>query len=185
MEQDQLLEEGEVMIEGIRKHWIVYVQDFFYHTFGCLLFMILASYLTNRGTLSFIDSNANANAYAGMILVMFIIIFWTSFFYAWTKNYFDVWYVTDRHIIAVNQKEMFEREEAFMELTRIQDVLFEKNSFLSTWLGYGKLKVQTAGKEQEFIIDDINDVEAVAHRIMELRDRVQGKGSGQNAASSL
>jgi uncharacterized membrane protein YdbT with pleckstrin-like domain len=171
MEQDQLLENGEVMLEKVRKHWIVYVQDFLLHTFGCFFFMVLAMYLTSRGALSFIDKDSSA--YIGMVLIMFVIIFWTSFFYAWTKNYLDVWYVTDRHIIAINQKQMFEREEAFMELTRIQDVLFDKNGLLSTWFGYGKLRVQTAGIEQEFIIEDIHDVEAVAHRIMELRDKVK------------
>lgn len=173
MQQDDLLEEGEIILDKVRKHWIVYVEDFFYHTFGCFLFMVVANYLTSKGVLSFIDKDSST--YAGMILIMFVIIFWISFFYAWTKEYFDVWYVTDRHIIAVNQKQMFEREEAFMELSRIQDVSFEKNGFFSTWFGYGKLKVQSAGIEQEFIIDNIHDVEAVAHRIMELRDEVQSK----------
>lgn len=173
MQQDDLLEDGEIVIEKVRKHWIVYVQDLLAHSFGCLLFIVIAGYLTTRGVFSFIDKDSSA--YAGMILIMFVIIFWISFFYAWTKDYFDVWYVTDRHVIAVNQKQMFEREEAFMELTRIQDVSFEKNGFIATLLGYGKLKIQSAGIEQEFVIDDIRDVEAVTHRIMELRDRVQGK----------
>jgi hypothetical protein len=173
MEQDQLLEDGEVMMEKVRKHWIVYVQDFFYHSFGCFLFMILASFLTSKGILSFIDQDSSA--YAGMILVMFVIIFWVSFFYAWTKNYFDVWHITDRHIIAVNQKQMFEREEAFMELMRIQDVRFEKNGVLATWFGYGTLRVQSAGEDQEFVIDDVHDVETIAHKIMEMRDKAQHK----------
>ena len=177
MQQDELLEDGEVMIEKIRKHWIVYVEDIFYHTFWCFIFMVAASYLSGKGVLSFIDTDSSA--YLGMLLVMFVILFWTSFFYAWTKEYFDVWYVTDRHIIAVNQKQMFEREEAFMELSRIQDVLFDKNGVLSTWFGYGKLRVQSAGTDQEFIIDAVADVENVAHRIMEMRDKSQDKTPDQ------
>lgn len=171
MQQDELLETGEIILEKVRKHWIVYFSDFFTHIIGCLIFMTFAMFLTKRGLLSFIDKDASA--YIGMLLVMFVIIFWTSFFYTWTKNYFDVWYVTDRHIIAVNQKQMFEREQAFMELFRIQDVLFEKNSFLSTWFGYGRLRIQTAGEDQEFVIDDVHDVENFAHRIMEIRDNAK------------
>lgn len=181
MKQDELLEEGEVMLEKVRKHWIVYVEDVFYHTFGCFLFMVIATYLSSKGALSFIDQDSGA--YIGMVLIMFVIIFWVSFFYAWTKEYLDVWYVTDRHIIAVNQKQMFEREEAFMELTRTQDVLFEKNGFLATWLGYGKLRVQTAGREQEFVIENVTDVEAVAHRIMELRDKSQQRSINHSSDS--
>lgn len=169
MEQDQLLEDGEIIIEGVRKHWIVYVEDFLLHTFGCILFMGIAIFLSFQGVLpSFGSEN---KAYIAMILVFFVIIFWVSFFYFWTKNYFDVWYITNKHIIAVNQKDMFEREQAFMELTKLQDILFEKNGFLATFFGYGKLKVQTAGSDQEFIIEDVHDVEAVAHRIMGLRDK--------------
>ena len=70
-------------------------------------------------------------------------------------------------------KQIFEREEAFMELSRIQDVSFEKNGILQTFFGYGKLKVQSAGIEQEFIIANVAEVEAVSHRIMELRDGAQ------------
>jgi membrane protein YdbS with pleckstrin-like domain len=173
MQQDELLEEGEIILEKVRKHWIVYIEDIVSHTFGCILFMIAASFISSIGLLSFISKDSSA--YLGMVLVMFVIIFWTSFFYAWTKEYLDVWYVTDRHIIAVNQKQMFEREEAFMELARIQDVLFEKNGFLATWLGYGRLRVQSAGVEQEFVIENVHDVEQVAHRIMELRDATKHK----------
>ena len=86
-------------------------------------------------------------SHIALILVAFVILFWTSFFYAWTKNYLDIWYVTTKHIVAINQKDLFQREDAFMELTRIQDVFFEKEGFLSTLLGYGTLKVQSAGTE--------------------------------------
>lgn len=177
MKQDELLENGEVILEKVRKHWIVYIQDAVSHIFGCSMFILAASFLSSRGTFSFIDSDTST--YTGMILIMFVIIFWTSFFYAWTKNYFDVWYITDKHIIAVNQKQMFEREEAFMELTRIQDVLFDKNGLLSTWLGYGKLRIQSAGEEQEFVIENVHDVEAVAHRIMGLRDMAKKGNNGE------
>lgn len=168
MEQDQLLEDGEVLLEGVHKHWIVYVTDSIIHILGCLVFMGVAGYLSYQGVVPFLSSNNKA--YLAMVLVFFVIIFWTSYFYFWTKNYFDVWYVTDRHIIAVDQKDMFMRNESFMQLGKIQDVSFDKNGFVSTFLGYGKLKVQTAGSDQEFVIEDVEDVEAVAHRIIQLRD---------------
>lgn len=172
-EKEHLLEEGEIMVDAIRKHWIVYARDFLLHAFGCLIFIISAYYLASRG--SFGGIYVTETSYGAMILVMFVLIFWTSFFYAWTKDYFDVWYVTNEHIIAVNQKEIFTRDEAFMELERIQDVFFEKDGLLSTVLDYGRLKVQSAGTDQEFIMEDVRDVESVAHRIMDMRDEAQGK----------
>jgi uncharacterized membrane protein YdbT with pleckstrin-like domain len=172
-QREQLLDEGEVVTDAIRKHWIVYVADFFLHAFGCVIFMIAAYYLASSGVL--VGYVGNGTHYGSMILMVFVLIFWTSFFYSWTKEYFDVWYLTNMHIIAVNQKEMFTRDEAFMELSRIQDVLFQKDGFLANILGFGQLRVQSAGTEQEFVIDNVADVETVAHRIMDVRDQVQGK----------
>ena len=173
-EQEDLLEDGEVMIEKIRKHWIIYLYDLLIHVVGCLVFIVAAVYLASHGKLWF--ATPLYGDYGAMVLVSFVILFWTSFFFVWTKNYFDVWYITNQHIIAVNQKDIFERDEAFMELTRIQDVIFEKTGFVATLLGYGLLRVQSAGTEQEFVIEDVRDVEGCAHRLMDLRDKAQGRG---------
>jgi hypothetical protein len=173
MEQENIFDKDEVLSEKVRKHWIVYVQDFFIHTLGCFMFIGFAYVASHFGPL--MSLTQEGSTIVAMVLVFFVILFWISFFFFWTKNYFDVWYVTNQHIIAVNQKQLFERDEAFMELTRIQDVFFEKNGFISTFLGYGTLKVQSAGTVQEFIIQDVADVEQTAHRIMELRDEVKSK----------
>lgn len=170
LKQEHLFKEGEVILEKVRKHPIVYAFDFLIHLFGLLLFLILSLYLTSKGhLLSSLDERLSG--YASMVLVSFVLLFWISLFYSWTKNYFDVWYITNKHIIAVNQKEMFERDESFMELNRIQDVFFEKDSMLSNLLGYGRLRVQSAGTEQEFVMENVSNVEYVAHRIIELRDK--------------
>jgi hypothetical protein len=48
--------------------------------------------------------------------------------------------------------------------------MFEKNGFLETFFGYGKLRVENAGEEQETEMLYVTDVEEVAKKIMELRD---------------
>lgn len=174
MEQDHLLEEGEIMLEKIHKHWIVYVSDFVLHAFGLVLcivgFFILMKMGANMPGLGEVGQT-----YTSVFLGFLMLLFWVSFFYGWTKNYFDIWYVTNKHIIAIDQKDIFERNEAYMELSRIQDVLFEKSGFIQTFFGFGILKVQSAGTEADFIIKDVFEVENVAHRIMELRDSAKNK----------
>ena len=165
MERQSFLEEGEIIIERVRKHWIVYVQDAITHTFSCMVFLVAAHYLEKYGGIY--------GTYGAMIFVFIMLLFWISFFYAWTQNYFDVWYITDQHIVAINQKKILEREEASMAWGRIQDVSFDKAGLLQTWLGYGKLRVQSAGIEQEFTLENVHHVEMFAHKIMEMRDTVQ------------
>lgn len=165
MEKESLFDEGEVIIEEARKHFIVYLEDGIIHSFGCILFMGMAIFLSGKFSVF--------GSYGAYILIFFVLTFWASFFYAWTKHYFDVWYITNKHVIAVDQKEILRRHQAFMELGRIQDVFFEKDGLLQTWLGYGKIRVQSAGTAQEFVLSDVRNVEAVAHKIMELRDEAR------------
>jgi hypothetical protein len=163
MDHESFLEEGEIIVEKARKHWIVYVQDIFSHTFGGIIFILTAHFLSRYGGVF--------GSYGALIVGSIVLLFWVSFFYAWTMNYFDVWHITNQHIVAVNQKKILEREEAFMNLSRIQDVSFDKKGFFQTWLGYGKLHVQSAGTEQEFVLEDVHDVENMAHAILEQRDK--------------
>lgn len=165
MEVETLFKEGEQVLIKARKHILVYVEDFLIHGFGCLIFSAGAYFLSTRG--------GSIEGAASLLLCMFVLIFFTSFFYAWTKEYFDVWYVTDVHIVAVNQRSILDREVSYMEYNRIQDVFFEKEGFLQTFFGYGRLKVQTAGGDTLFIIENIRDVEGVVEKILSLRNGKQ------------
>lgn len=167
-EQEELYEEGEQEVLTIRKHWIVYVENFLLHVFGCAIFIASAMYLSSRGAWNgMLGSDASIGS---MILVMFVLIFWASFFFFWTKDYFDVWHVTDRHIVAINQKEMFDREEMFLAIDKIQDIQFQKEGLLSMLFGYGTLQVQSAGAEQKFSIQTVSRVEDACRSLIEIRD---------------
>jgi uncharacterized membrane protein YdbT with pleckstrin-like domain len=175
MEQESLFKEGEGLIEKVSKHWIVYVGDFVMYSGVCLLFIIVAQFIAS--TPFFSNTFHIDGSLAAKTFIFFVILFWISFFYAWTNHYFDVWYITNKNVIAVNQKQLFQREISYMELSRIQNISFEKNGFVETFLGHGKLKIESAGEGQEFIINDISNVEEVAKRIMELKNKAQEKTS--------
>jgi len=176
-QKEELLEVDESIIGRVRKHWIVYVSDVVLHGFGCLLFLGVVAVLSSSVATSTVGYAIIQNS--KLIILFFVLLFWISFFFFWTKNYFDVWFLTNKRLIAVNQKEMFDREEVFMELSRIQDVFFEREGIIATLLNYGRLKVQSAGIDQEFVMTHVYDVENVAHTIMGLRDEAQGKNAAK------
>lgn len=149
------------MLLEVRKHFIVYLEDSVAHFFAIIVFGGLAVFLAERGAYG---------AYSAMVFVVVVLLLWISYFYAWTRNYFDVWYVTNKHIVAINQKDILHREQVSIEYERIQDVFFEKSGLLSTYFGYGRVRVQSAGTEQELVMDMVVDVEEVVRRIIELRD---------------
>ncbi|MBP6888445.1 MAG: PH domain-containing protein [Candidatus Pacebacteria bacterium] len=163
MEVEKLTADGEIVLHIARKHFLVYLEDVIIHGFGCLLLITGVYFLSDRGGI--------VEGYVSLLLCMFMLLFFTSFFYAWTKDYFDTWYVTDVHIVAVNQKSILDREISYMEYSRIQDVFFEKEGILQTFFGYGRIKIQTAGSDQPFAIEAVRDVENLTRAIIELRDK--------------
>jgi hypothetical protein len=64
----------------------------------------------------------------------------------------DVWIITSKKIIDVEQHSLFRREISIMNLEKIQDITFEIRGFIPTLFNYGDIKVQTAGAVGSFLI---------------------------------
>lgn len=87
-------------------------------------------------------------------LALYMIILFLTLFLFWMDYYLDMWIITDRRIIAVEQKGLFRREIAEILLPRVQDVTLEISGIIETFLKFGTIRIQTAG-EREFTIDNI------------------------------
>ncbi len=70
----------------------------------------------------------------------------------WTNYYLDVWIVTDKRIVNVEQITLFSRETTTMRVERIQDATVEIHGFLPTMLGFGNLRIQSAGDSGEHMM---------------------------------
>jgi hypothetical protein len=71
--------------------------------------------------------------------------------YIWTDHYLDIWVITDRRIIAINQVTLFRRQIGSFRLEKLQDMNIEINGFIATMLHFGSIEAQTAsGSEEEF-----------------------------------
>jgi hypothetical protein len=55
--------------------------------------------------------------------ILWVLTLWIFFFLDWTKYYLDVWYVTQKRIIIIDQKALFDREISNVRFDKIQDVL--------------------------------------------------------------
>ena len=79
----------------------------------------------------------------------------------------DVWILTDRKIIDIEQLSLFSREVSEFRLDRVQDITVEVRGIISTMLKFGTLHVQTAGATREFVIKNIPDPYKVRDIIMD------------------
>ena len=94
------------------------------------------------------------------------LIAWIKLFTIWTDYYLDVWFITNKRIIDIEQKGFFRREISTFRMERIQDITIEIKGILQTFLDFGDIHVQTAGESQEFIIRGIGHPKQIKEIIM-------------------
>jgi len=63
----------------------------------------------------------------------------------WTHYFLDLWIVTDRRIISVEQIHFFNRNVAIFRLERLQDIEFKIKGLIQTFFNFGTISAQTAG----------------------------------------
>lgn len=152
------LEEDEHIIMEVRKHWIVFFGFAFNLIMSALLPFILLVFL--RFLYSGVDVSLPGNSLAFFLFLycLWLLILWISFFIHWTKYYLDVWYVTQKRIIAVDQRSIFDRGVSNLRFDRIQDVTVDVKGFLPTLLNFGNIKVQTASEDNyDFSMTSVRD----------------------------
>lgn len=178
------LEPGETVIFEARKHWFVFLLSSAVLVLGALapliLFIIFSSF--------FAADPANLSGRASALLVFFyliwLLVFWVLFFIKWTNYFLDVWFITEKRIIDVDQKGLFHREVSNLRFDKIQDVTIEVRGIIPTFLNFGDLKVQTAAEDSSsFFMKNANRPEEVRKIIFARHNKESEKpASNVNAA---
>ncbi len=81
-----------------------------------------------------------ASAYLLFCLGLFLI--------GWMNYYLDVYIITDRRVIDIDQEGLFTRSISSIDLIDVEDVKASVDGFLETYFNYGNVFVQTAGEIQ-------------------------------------
>lgn len=147
----QLGSDENVLIQ-VRKHWFVLVAKLF-----GLVVTALAPFVLGYTAIALLNSQeiaATVSLYANLltfVYVAWLVIVWMMIYNTWTDYYLDVWTVTNRRIIAVDQRGLFSRNIGSFRLERLQDVNVEIRGIIATFLDFGTIEAQTAaGSEEEF-----------------------------------
>ncbi len=139
------LEPGEAILKVVRKHWLVITLELAGIVFaGLLPLLLLAAWLQIPASLLITNVPTDGS------LITFGIATWLllstfSGFMVWTHYYLDLWVITDRRIISVEQVHFFNRNVAIFRLERLQDIEFKISGLVQTFFNFGTLSAQTAG----------------------------------------
>jgi len=158
----------EKVILVLRKHWFVMFMEGF-------VFVVLAlapSLLLGIGArLLSPDLSSPLTLLIISGYLIWLIALWIGFFIFWTDYYLDVWIITDKRIIDIEQRGLFSRTTSALRHENIQDSTISQGGLISTLLGFGTVKVQSAATDVQIVIPYATNPRKVKELIMHLHDQ--------------
>ena len=138
--------EGEEILLVAHRHWFNIIIQFI--PIFCMLLLLILGYVSLPMLFPLIQTNYSDlfNFFASLLLMMI----WIFSFLIWIDYFFDVWIITDRRIVNVDQNGLFSREVSELEHIRLQDVTTDVRGFFPTLFNYGDVFIQTAGERDRF-----------------------------------
>lgn len=162
-------EANERTILFLKRHWFVAFKHVLFFALLALLPYVLYLVLENN-----LGSFAYSNIKTALLIMgvsIYYLFIWLFFFNAMLDFYLDVWIVTNRRIISIEQKGLFARTIAEQRLARVQDVTSDVKGLFPTILRYGVVHVQTAGAVGRFVFKQIPNAREVAKQIIVLANK--------------
>lgn len=161
--KDQLPD--EVIIKIVRRDLIIFLKKLFWFVFTMTLAITGAFMILNA-----FPAIMETSFYPVFVLFGFGFVFfaWLFFFFSITDYVLDIWYITNKRIVDIQQTGFFSRKISEQYLNRIQDVSSETIGVLPTLFKYGNVRVQTAGEREHFLFEEVPEPDAVRQIIMEL-----------------
>ena len=166
------LENDEIVLQTIRKHWFVIGIDLF----NIILLMLLPFFLLLIA--NFIPQFLALSLHINLPVFLYGLSAWSLMslllgFMTWTHYYLDLWIITDRRIITIDQVQFFNRKVSSFRLERLQDIKVSIDGIIPTFLNYGTLRAQTASAlENNFMshgLPDPREIQATIQRATDAR----------------
>lgn len=111
----------------------------------------------------------------GSAFLLFLLLFTLAEFFDF---YFDLYIVTDRRVIDIDQNRFFNRSVAELLFEDVQDVESSTKGILATIFNYGNVEIQSAGTKPNFTFSQVGSPNQVAAIILDISDQ-QTRGVAQ------
>jgi len=159
--------EQEKIIKVLHRHWFNLLQQFA----GVILMTVVLFGVIFALPRFFPDMNENRDlqkvlSFLENLVTLFV---WIYIFFVWIEYYLDVFIISDKKIVDVEQKGLFIREVSELKYEKIQDVSVEVKGLIPTVLNYGDLYIQTAGEKERFVFRAMADPYTIKNLIMGLQ----------------
>lgn len=185
------LESDEEVLRIVRKHWFIITSELI----GVAMFALVPIIMLLVGVelpklLGGVDLHAERyTAHITFAIAAWLLLSTLSAFVVWTHYYLDLWIITDRRIIAVEQIHFFNRSVAIFRLERLQDIEFSVKGLIQTFFNFGTLSAQTAGHNEANFksggMPNPDELQAIIQKAMDARlSDLNNRPNLSNAAGS-
>jgi uncharacterized membrane protein YdbT with pleckstrin-like domain len=157
----------EDILKVIHRHWFDILQQFF--IIILMIFVLVGGFLIVPNVYPDLSRSPDMYHFFLFLENTFALFLWIYVFFIWIDYYFDVWVITSKRIVNIEQKGLFMRHLSELKMERIQDVTVEVNGVIPTVLNYGDVFVQTAGETERFAFRKVPTPYAVKDLIMSLQ----------------
>ena len=144
------LEENEKVIKVLRKHWFILVAKIF----GPVV-LLIAPYpaflfaRNNSFIMEILGTTEDAGSFVVFLAALWTLLMWSFIWTLWTDYYLDMWTITNRRVIAIDQQGLFRRQISSFRYERLQEVEISINGIIATFLNFGTLQASTAGHDDD------------------------------------
>lgn len=141
MNEIRLLPDEKIVLK-LRKHWIILIRD----TIGTVLlafFPLILFAIMQLVAPQFLYFE-NYFAFMAFATSLWLLLIFLALAVIWTDYYLDLWIVTDKRIISVDQVSLFNRKVTTLSHERIQEIIVKEENFMQAFFKYGTLDIETA-----------------------------------------
>lgn len=150
------LEPGEHVVRESRKHWFLFALELLPYVFLLAVpYALPHVFALNPAFAPYVFLLDLQNPLVRAALGVYLLIVWTGAWNAFTRYFLNLWVLTNQRIVDIKQRGYFRREVSSLLIERVQDVTTDVNGVFPSLLGFGNIKVQTAGEDIEFVMHGI------------------------------
>lgn len=139
------LEPDEKVIKTVRMHWFIITMELL----AIILVALIPLFLAIALLFMPVDSPIRSMFIDYFLYFLFASCLWMimatiAAVSTWTHYFLDLWVITDRRIIVIDQVHFFNRKVSNFRLERLQDIKVKVSGIIPTLLNYGTVRAQTA-----------------------------------------
>lgn len=158
----------EKIVYVIRRHWLTYIPTVL--SFAAMAAVPFVAYFVMPNEFTSFFADQYSSAITTLLLSVYELSIALFFYSSFLMYYLDMMIITNDRLVQIQQKTLFSRSVSELDLYRIQDTTSDITGVIATMIGYGLLKIQTAGERENFTFEFVPHVSEVRRHLMTLAE---------------